>query len=239
MNGGGRTPRYSILVATLNEQESIERCLRRILAVYPTECEIVVVNGGCDRTGEIVETLARENPAVRYVLNRGDRGKGHAIRVGIALARAPIHAQIDADLQFLPEELPRVIDPVRRGEADIVLGSRFMNGATRCPGSTPPLRTIGNRAVSTYASILFGQRMTDVQAGLKAWTAQAIKRIGLCSDNYSYEVEIAVKGVKRGLRVIDVPITTAARQGGRSNVVPLAAGLALLRDITLFRLGAR
>jgi len=239
MNGGSNTPHYSIIVATLNEQDTIERCIRRILAVYPTECEVLVVNGGGDRTGDIVEAMAAEHPAVRHARNRGDRGKGHAIRVGVSLARAPIHAQIDADLQFLPEELPRVIDPVHKGEADVVLGSRFTGGSTRWSGSTPAIRTIGNKAISAYASLLFGQRMTDVQAGMKAWSAEAIRRIDPCSDNYSYEVEIAAKGLLRGLRVVDVPITTAARQAGRSNVSPMKEGLALLRDISLFRLGLK
>ena len=239
MNAGAITPRYSIIVATLNEHGTIAPCIHRILAVYPEECEVLVVNGGSDPTGEIVEAMAAVNPAVRHVRNRDDRGKGQAIRVGVSLARAPIHAQIDADLQFLPEELPRVIDPVRRGEADIALGSRFTDGSTRWSGSTPAMRAIGNKAISAYASLLFGHRMTDVQAGMKAWSARAIRRIDLRSDNYSYEVEIAAKGVMRGLRVVDVPITTAARQAGRSNVRPMRAGLALLRDISMFRLGLK
>jgi glycosyltransferase involved in cell wall biosynthesis len=236
MDAGSSTPQYSIIVATLNEQDSIAGCIERILAIYPRECEVVVVNGGDDRTGAIVGAIARDNPAVRYTDNRGDRGKGHAIRVGVSLARAPIHAQIDADLQFLPEELPHVIDPIRRGEADIVLGSRFTRGSRRGSGSTPALRTFGNKAISAYASLLFGHRMTDVQAGMKAWSAHAIRRVDLRSDNYSYEVEIAAKGLKHGLRVIDVPVTTECRRTGHSNVRLMTAGLALLRDIALFRL---
>ncbi len=239
MNVRSTMPQYSIIVATLDEEGTIERCIRRILAVYPEECEVLVVNGGTDRTGEIVETLAATNPAVRHRRNPDDRGKGHAIRLGVSMARAPIHAQIDADLQFLPEELPRLIEPVRKGEADIALGSRFTGGSTRRAGGTPLIRTIGNKAISAYASILFGHRMTDVQAGMKAWTARAIRRIDLRSDGYSYEVEIAAKGLLRGLRVVDVPVTTGARAAGRSNVSLTRAGLALLRDVSMFRLGLK
>lgn len=236
---GAPAPRYSIIVATLNEAATIEPCLHRILAVYPDECEILVVNGGTDATGTIVDAFARSCPAVRHIPNPDDRGKGQAVRRGVALARGQIHAQIDADLQFLPEELPRVIEPLRRGEADVALGSRFLGRPTRWEGGTPALRTIGNKAISAYASLLVGQRLTDVQAGLKAWTAAAIHRIDLQSDNYSYEVEIAAKAVLRGLRVIDVPIATEARHAGRSKVRLLPAGLSLVRDIALFRLGWR
>jgi dolichol-phosphate mannosyltransferase len=98
---------------------------------------------------------------------------------------------------------------------------------------------MGNRAISAYASLCFGLRMTDVQTGLKAWTASAMRRIDLRSDNYSYEVEIAGKALMRGLRVREVPITTDARRAGKSNVTVVTAGVALLRDIAMFRLGMK
>ncbi len=239
MDVASGAPRYSIIVATLNEEATIESCIRRVLAVYPTECEVLVVNGGTDGTGTVVEAIAAKIPAVRHIRNPDDRGKGQAIRLGVAMARASIQAQIDADLQFLPEELPLVLDPVARGEADVVLGSRFTGGSTRSEGSTPWLRTMGNKAVSAYASLCFGLHMTDVQTGLKAWTAAAMQRIDLRSDNYSYEVEIAAKALMRGLRVREVPITTDARRAGKSNVTVLTAGVALLRDIAMFRLGMK
>ncbi len=230
-------PEISVIVAALNEADTIEACVRRVLAVYPGTCEVLVVAGGTDATADRVEAMAAGNPAIRCVRNPDDRGKGHAIQVGIAHATAPIHAQIDADLQFLPEELPRLVDPIRRGQADVVLGTRFLAGSTRLPGSTPVVRTMGNKAVSAFASLLFGRRMTDVQAGMKAWGADAMRMIAIRSDNYSYEVEIPAKALLRGLRVVEVPITTDHRQAGATNVRVLAAGLALVRDIAAFRLG--
>lgn len=230
-------PGISVIVAALNEAGTIEACVRRIRAVYPDDGEVLVVAGGTDATADRVDAMAAADPRVRCIRNPDDRGKGHAIRVGIAHATAPIHAQIDADLQFLPEELPRLADPIRRGEADVVLGTRFAPGATRLPGSTPVVRTLGNKAVSAFASLLFGRRMTDVQAGMKAWRADAMRAIAIASDNYSYEVEIPAKALLRGLRVAEVPVTTDNRQAGVTNVRVLAAGLALVRDILAFRLG--
>lgn len=229
----------SILVATRNEAATIERCVRRLFAVYPTGCEVLVIDGGTDATARIVEGLARELPGLRLVRNPDDRGKGHAIAVGIREARGEVMAQIDADLQFLPEELPRLCAPVLSGAADVALGSRFMAGSVRLPGSTPPLRTLGNKAASAYASVLFGHRMTDVQAGMKAWTRATAAAVGRLSDNYSYEAELPAKALLRGLRVVDVPITTDARNGGVSSVNVLVDGIALARDITLFRLGLK
>jgi glycosyltransferase involved in cell wall biosynthesis len=229
-------PQLTVIVAARNEQETIESCIRRTLAVYPQGCELLIVDGGSDGTQKVVEKLAREFPSVRYIRNLNDRGKGHAIRTGIKAARAPVMAQIDADLQFLPEELPQLVAPILEGRADVVLGSRFASDSVRRPGSTPLFRRLGNKFASAYASLLFGQRMTDVQAGMKAWTRMAAELIQFVSDNYSYEVEIPVKALQKGLRVVDVPITTDARQGGRTNVNVVFDGLALLRDITRFRL---
>ncbi len=232
-------PEVSVIVATFNEEGSIENCLRRVVAALTMPAEVLVVDGGHDRTGEIVQRLATELSPIRYIRNENDRGKGHATQVGIAAARGNIMVEIDADLQFLPEELPRLIGPIQAGTTDVVLGSRFMKTSTRLPGSTPPLRTFGNFVVSLYASILFGQRMTDVLAGMSAWTRATIEKTGLRSDNSSYEVELPVKALKHRLRVLDVPVTTDARKEGKSNVKLFRDGMAILRDITLFRLGLK
>ncbi|HEY2253504.1 MAG TPA: glycosyltransferase family 2 protein [Planctomycetaceae bacterium] len=227
----------SVIVATFNEEKTIEECVRRILAVYPDDCEVLVVDGGTDRTGEIVNALARELAGLRYVRNENDRGKGHATKTGIQAAQGQIMVEIDADLQFLPEEIPSLVAPLKSGTADVALGSRFTQGSVRRPGSTPPLRTFGNKTTSLYASLLFGHRMTDVLAGMMAWTRRTIETIDLRSDNYSYEVELPVKALRRGLRVVDVPVTTDSRQGGQSNVSVVVDGITILYDITRFRLG--
>ncbi|HUS40815.1 MAG: glycosyltransferase family 2 protein [Pirellulales bacterium] len=232
-------PQLTVIVAAFNEQATIAVCLERIVAVYPSDCEVLVVDGGSDNTRSEVQRVAQQHSGVRYVRNENDRGKGHAIRTGIAEARGDIHAQIDADIQFLPEELPQLIAPIEQGDADVTLGSRFMKDSVRRDGSTPPFRTLGNKTASLYASILFLHRMTDVQAGMKAWTRRAADLIDLKSDNYSYEVEIPVKALRHGLRVVDVPITTDARQGGETCVNVVSDGIPLLWDITRFRLGLK
>jgi len=231
--------KLSVIVAAFNEQDTIENCVRQIFEVYPHECELLVVDGGTDNTEQVVQGLAVEFPTLRYVRNDNDRGKGHAIRTGIAEAGAEIMAQIDADLQFLPSDLPQLVAPIEENRADVTLGTRFAAGSVRRPGSTPTFRRWGNKFASFYASLLYWHRMTDVQAGMKAWTRQAAELIDLKSDNYSYEVEIPIKALRNKLRVVDVPITTDARQGGETCVNVVFDGIALLRDITCFRLGLK
>jgi len=229
----------SVIVTTLNEEASIERLLQRVVAVYPADIEILVVDGGTDRTGEIVQQFATSHPGVRYIRNENDRGKGHAVHVGLAAAKAPLIAQLDADLQFLPEELPQLLTPLVENRADLVLGSRFMSGATRLPGSTPRVRTMGNWITSAYASVLFGRRMTDVLAGMKAWRREVHERIKLRSEGCSYDAELPVKAVRAGFRVVDVPITTDARHGGVSAIHVVRDGWRILRDLTCYRIGLK
>ena len=168
-------PQLSIIVACFNEEASIERCVRAIAEAFPHSTEILVVDGGHDATGRIVRDLEPEISGLRYVRNDNDRGKGHAIRRGIAEARADVMAQLDADLQFPPDQLPELLAPVASGRADVVCGSRFLAASVREPGSTPAARTFGNRTLSALASLVFGHRMTDVLAGIKVWTRQAIE----------------------------------------------------------------
>jgi dolichol-phosphate mannosyltransferase len=230
------TPSHSVIIATRDDEDSIAEVIERSFAALPTTIEVLVVDGGHDHTEAVVARLQARHPGLRYIRNQPDLGKGHAIRVGIAGARAPLMAQIDSDLQFLPEELPRLFEPLERDRADVALGSRFTASSSRADRSVPGIRSLGNRVASAYASILFGHRMTDVQAGMKAWTREAITRAPPVSNNYSYEAEIPCKAHRAQLRVVDVPVSTLARMKGETKVNVVRDGLRLLVDITRFRL---
>lgn len=237
-------PSHSVIIATRDDADSITELLERVLQIMPASAELIVVDGGDDETDAIVEGLSRRDsarprryPELRYIRNRPDLGKGHAIRVGIEAARAPLMAQIDSDLQFLPEELPLLFGPLERGTADVVLGSRFTASSSRAARSVPGIRSLGNRVASAYASLLFLHRMTDVQAGMKAWTRAAITGAPPVSNNYSYEAEIPCKAHRAGFRVVDVAVSTLPRLRGETKVNVVRDGLILLLDITRFRLG--
>jgi glycosyltransferase involved in cell wall biosynthesis len=231
-------PELSVILPVRNEAATVGDCITRTLAACPGRSEVIVVDGGTDGTGEVVRALAGAHRSVRYILNRGDRGKGHAIRVGIEAARAPVMAQLDADLQFLPEDLPRLVAPIVDQRADVVLGSRFLREARRLPGSVPAVRAGGNRVVSAWVSLLFHHRMTDVLAGIKAWSRRAIDEVRPRIDGFGYEIEIPARALLCGLRVLDVPVTTASRHAGRSHVPNvMLEGVRLLGVAAALRLG--
>lgn len=224
----------TVIVACFNEEANIEECLRAVVAALPGS-EVLVVWGGNDRTGELTGAFSKRHPQVRLIVNGNDRGKGHATKTGISAGTRPLQAQLDGDGQFLPEDIVPMVEKLRSGAADIVLGSRFMRGSRREAGSTPLFRTLGNFTISAWASLVFFHRMTDVQAGIKAWRKSALMEIDLISDDYSYEVEIGTRGVAQGYRVCDCPVATLKRFGGMSHVNVVVDGSKLIWDVVMFR----
>ena len=205
----------SIIIACLNEEDTIVECLERLVQSAPAS-EILVVHGGKDRTCERAQSFAQLHSNVIAFRNENDRGKGSAIRAGIARASHEWMCQFDADLQFDPEDIPRVMAPMLEGRADVVIGSRFMKGADVSDYRFSFFRVMGNRLVNAWISLLCGQSVTDVTTGYKAWTKAAIEKIDFRDDGFVYEVEIPMRASMEGLRVAQVPVKYHDRQGGIS-----------------------
>lgn len=205
----------SVIIACRNEQEMIARCVSSVRDALPA-AEILVVDGGTDRTIEIVSAMAQSDPLIRPIRNHGDRGKGHAIKTGIAEARHDVIAQFDADLQFAATDLPALLQPVLAGECSLCIGSRFLPNSSRHGYKGIATRDFGNRFLASLTSCLTGHRRTDVTTGMKAWTREAIELIDFRDDAYSYEVEIIVRAHRLGLRVLDIPVEYASRTAGES-----------------------
>ncbi|MBK1828909.1 glycosyltransferase family 2 protein [Haloferula rosea] len=227
-------PPLSIIVAAFNEEDSIGATLEDLRAHVPAGTEVLVVDGGRDGTGRIVREFAGRMPGLRYIAHADDRGKGHAIRTGMREARGLVQAQFDGDGQFLAKDLAALVGPIETGAADLVLGSRFMAGSGRDEEATWT-RDLGNWLVSGWASVLFGSRMTDVLAGVKAWSREAVTVVEPRSDTFEYEVEIPARALKGGLRVIEVPVSTRARTCGESKVSVLRVGMKVLAATVRFR----
>jgi glycosyltransferase involved in cell wall biosynthesis len=212
---GHPRPPFSIIVACLNEEDTIIECLERLTRSVP-EAEILVMHGGKDRTYERARDFAQSHPKVIAVRNENDRGKGSAVKAGIQRATFDVMCQFDADLQFEPEDMARVVAPIFERRADVVIGSRFMKGADASAYGFSFFRTLGNRVVNGWVSLLCGQSMTDVTTGYKAWTKTAMETIRFRDDGFVYEVEIPMRACMKGLRVVQVPVKYHDRQGGIS-----------------------
>lgn len=207
---------FTIIIATFNEETTIRECLDRVQASVPG-AEIIVVHGGHDRTAELAREWGRAHTVpIRVYDNYGDSGKGHAIKLGITLASHDVMAQFDADMQFAPEDIPAIMQPILDDTADLVIGSRFMEGADRSAYRSIILRDWGNAILNRLISILAGQVVTDVTTGMKAWNKRTIWDVRFRDNRFVYEMEIVLRAARKGYRVIQRPVRYAKRQGGES-----------------------
>lgn len=228
----------SIIIAAFNEEDSILPCLESVVSAMP-DVEILVVDGGSDRTTEIAAGFSKGHPQVRVVHNDDDRGKGHAIKRGIQEASGNVMAQFDCDMQFLASDLPAMLAPLLNDTADVVVGSRFLPAANRDAYKPVFFRDVGNRLLSGLVSLLAGQKVTDVTTGMKAWTRTAIETIDFTDERYSYEAEIVLKACRRNLRLIEIPVGYASREKGvsmhRSTTALIRAGLTIAWNCMCWR----
>jgi len=197
----------SVVMPVYNEKERIEEALAGVLAA-PFRKEVIVVDdGSTDGTREVLARLAR--PEVRVVLHEANRGKGAALRTGMAHARGDVILIQDADLEYDPQEYPVLLAPIIDGKADVVFGSRFAgHGAHRVVYFW---HSMGNRFLTLLSNMMTNLNLTDMETCYKVFTRQALSGIHLVQDRFGFEPEITAKISKRRLRIYEVPISYYGR----------------------------
>lgn len=208
--------KISVLIPSYNEEDNISACITRVKrALKKFDHEIIVIDdGSADKTAEV----ASKFKSVKVISYKPNRGKGYALKRGIKNSAGSIIAQVDTDCQFLPEEIPKLIDPIIRGRADITFGSRFLKGSKIKKNSLTKVKRLANYVDSLLASFFCLRRITDVQAGFKAFKANVLKELDFKEERFGYEPEIAVLASKKGCRIMDVPITYEKRVASQSNI---------------------
>jgi glycosyltransferase involved in cell wall biosynthesis len=209
-------PQISIIIAAYNEEGNIADTIERVRMVMPAAEIIVVDDGSSDKTLSIAQGMAGE--LMKVVAVQPNRGKGHAIRMGIDKARGGVMAQIDADLQFPAEGFPVLLRPVIENEADITFGSRYLKESRIDKNSVTLMKRLASYVMAWIITVITRQRYTDVFAGFKAWKADVIRDIDLKEDGFTYEAEIAIKAKRKGYRVLEVPTGYKQRSFGNSNI---------------------
>jgi glycosyltransferase involved in cell wall biosynthesis len=198
----------SVIVPVYNERNTVGEILRRMRLVdLPIDREIVVVNdGSVDGTDKVLAAL--EDSTVRVVTHAVNRGKGAAVRTGIAVARGDLVLIQDADLEYDPDDWPRLVAPILQGKAKVVYGSRYLG--EREAGSVG--RWLGDRSLSVLATVLFNTTISDVETGYKVIDREVLDRLDLRADRFDFEPEITARLLRSGSRIYEVPVTYAGRR---------------------------
>lgn len=201
--------KLSILVPVYNEEATLAKSLDRILAVQwqpGVDTEVVAVDdGSIDHSLQIMSDITDPRLVVHH--HPTNRGKGAAIRTASEVATGEYMVICDADLEYAPEELPGMLEPVLRGEARVVFGTRTFTSHT----AYSFLYVMGNRGVTLAANVLFNSYISDLETCFKMMPLALYRELDITSAGFGMEAEVAGKLLGRGIRPYEVPISYTAR----------------------------
>ncbi|MHA1873926.1 MAG: glycosyltransferase family 2 protein [Candidatus Heimdallarchaeaceae archaeon] len=217
---------YLAIIPAFNEEKSIGTVIQETKKYVD---KIIIVD---DHSTDNTCKIARRSGAI-VICHSTNKGVGAAIRTGIFYAKRlkpEVVIIMDADGQHRPKDIPRLMQPIIDGNADVVLGSRFLH---RQPMNMSMLKIIGNRFLSFITSILTGIKLTDTQSGFRCLNRKALSVLKLYSD-FTYTQEMILNLCHKGLRCVEVPIQAIPRKYGKSKVVSKISVYAFKVLIILF-----
>src|ERR1043165_2177656 len=199
--------KLSILMPVYNEEVRVADAVKQALDVdYPTETELVIVDDGSrDRTAEILNGLHDER--IRVVLHPGNKGKGAAIRTAVEHATGDYMVILDADLEYDPQDIPKLLEPVLDGRATVVYGNRTFGSHS----SFSFWYVMGNKAVTTAANMMYNCYLGDLETCFKLMPLALYRSLDVKSKGFGMEAEVTGKLLRRKYRPFEVPISYAAR----------------------------
>jgi glycosyltransferase involved in cell wall biosynthesis len=221
----------SVIVPVFNEHNTVGEIIRRMRAVeLPLDLEIIVVDdASSDGTDKILSTL--EDSTVRVVRHPVNQGKGAAIRTGMGYVRGDLVLVQDADLEYDPEDWPKLLAPMLRGKARVVYGSRFTGERKNMLF----LHWIGNRVLSLVTNVLYNSTLSDMETCYKLFDRRVLEGITIESNRFDFEPEITAKVMRRGHRIYEVPISYAGREFHEGKKITWKDGFGALWALVKFR----
>ncbi len=232
--------KLSILVPVYNEERTVEEVVRRVCA-FPMAKEIILVDDGSqDRSREILTRLQEENQRAKDPLNQirtflqpQNQGKGAALKTALSRAVGDIVLVQDADLEYDPADYPTLIEPIQKGLADVVYGTRFAGGGAHRVFFF--WHSMGNRVLTLLSNMLSNLNLSDMEVGYKVFRAEVLQGIELKSRRFGFEPEITMKLAKKGCRFYEVPISYHGRTYEEGKKITWKDGVAALYYMIRFR----
>lgn len=226
--------KLSIVIPVYNEAGTIAEIVDLVRSVeIGMEKEILLVDDcSADGTLEVLRKMGEQQTDLKVLFHSVNQGKGAALRTGFAAATGDIVLVQDADLEYDPNEYPRLLQPIIDGHADVVFGSRFMGGG--------PHRVVyywhylGNWLLTALSNMTTNLNLTDMEVCYKVFRREVIQSIPLKENRFGFEVEITAKVARRKLKIYEVPISYYGREYSEGKKVGWKDGFSALRCIVKY-----
>lgn len=198
--------KLSIVIPVFNENKTLKKLLDKVLAVNVDKEIILVDDFSTDGTREILSQIKNEDVIV--ILKKKNQGKGAAVKTGIEKSSGDYIIIQDADLEYNPQDYLKLLDPIKSGEAKVVYGSRFLGNHNFSSLS----HKLGNRFLTLITNLLYGSEITDMETCYKLMPSYLAKELDIQSKRFELEPEITAKILKRGYKILEIPISYMGRK---------------------------
>jgi len=219
--------KLSIIIPVFNEEKTLEEIVRRVLAVgLPgVKKEIIIIDDrSTDGTGETLEKIKKEYPEFKIYYHQQNQGKGAAVRTGLKQATGDYILIQDADLEYDPRDIPRLLKPVQEKKAEVVYGSRF-TGEHR---NMFFWHMMGNKLLTFTTNLLYNTTLSDMEVCYKLFSKDSLKGVVLKENRWGFDPEITTKVLKKGIRIYEVPISYSGREFSEGKKIFWKDGLKIL-----------
>jgi glycosyltransferase involved in cell wall biosynthesis len=226
--------KLSIIIPVYNEKDNILKILKKVKSVkIKTEKEIIIVDDfSTDGTRDVLKKI--ENKSVKVVFHDFNKGKGGAFKTGLGISTGDIIIVQDADLEYNPDEYPKLIEPILKGKAGVVYGSRIMG---KSKGHSHLSFYLGGLLVTFFTNILFGIRITDEPTCYKVFKSDVIKNIKINGNRFEWEPEVTAKIAKSGIKIHEVPISYNPRKKSEGKKIKWKDGIEAIWTLVRYRFG--
>lgn len=231
--------KLSVVIPCYNEERTLAAVLDRVIAAPPPEVEkeiLIVDDGSTDASATIAEDYARRHPGVVFTHRLpANRGKGAAVRHGFHQAAGDVVLIQDADLEYNPDEYPKLLAPFADPKVQVVYGSRILGSQNRSYNRY----YWGGRGVTWFTNLVYGSKLTDEPTGYKTFRREFLQSILLECDGFEFCPEITAKVLRRKVTIHEVPISYTPRSFAEGKKIGWRDGFAALWTLLRFRWGGK
>lgn len=229
--------KLSVIMPAYNEKNTIRKIINKVLNT-PQKKELIIIDDmSTDGTRDILDKEYSNDPQIKLLFHDHNQGKGSAIRSGLSKVTGDVIIIQDADLEYDPNDYDKLLKPIINNKAEVVYGSRFLSQPLNSNQRWAiPTHYLGNWALSLATSIMFMQKVTDMETCYKMFTRSVLNKIGkLNATKFDFEPEITTKIIKAGYKIIEVPIKYYPRDFSQGKKINWRDGIHAVKTLIKYR----